>query len=282
MLQPISQDNANHAIQLLATGFPNRSHDYWAAALSAIDCFGGNRAAQVPAGYLWMDRSNPTGVMLTPASMRSQSDGTAQRIVNLASWYVEPAARWKAPLMLRSVMQQHEAVYTDLSPTEPVQKMLTAFGFKQVTRGVSLNLLAVEAITGRTSSRVQDLGAVPAGAIKRETRDLLLQHRPFNCAAAAFKDGDSWCAMLFKLRRVRGVPAAVLAYCESNAAFYRNLGHIARYLLRKGRLVLVVDVPLTSNATGFLQTEKHTKFVRGTVTADVTDHAGSELVLFGV
>lgn len=281
MLQPISSDNANRAVQLLATGFPNRSKEYWTSALFAIEKFGGNRMAQVPCGYLWIDRGNPAGVMLTPASLRAQPGGATRRIVNLASWFIEPEARWKAPLMLRSILQQQDAVYTDVSPTEPVRKILMAFGFRQVTQGVSINLLALEAVIRRSSSRVEELDAAPRAEIQADVRELLLSHRDFNCTALAFQEGDSWFPVLFKLRSVRGFPAAVLAYCASNTALYRNLGPIARYLLRRGRLVLLVDVPLTSAAPGLLKLKKHARFVRGTVDEDVTDHAGSELVLFG-
>lgn len=280
MLTPIDASHIPAAIELLARGFPSRPKRYWAKAFHNLQEFGGNARAEVPIGYLLQgERGAPSGVVMTPASIRVRADGSTERIVNLASWYVEPEHRWRAPVMMRAILRQPGCVFTDLTPTESVQQMLLAFGFRQLTAGVTVNLLAVAALRGGPAE-VTDIAAAPPGAIDAGIRQFLEAHIRFGCLAAAIQHEDGWQPLLFKCRRFLKLPAALLIYSENNTALYRKLGAVARYLLGKGRLLLVLDMPLSSSAPGFERRYKTPRFAKGGSFEDRTDHAGSELALF--
>ncbi len=280
MLTPIDASTTPAALDLLAAGFPARSTDYWVNAFRNIRQFGGNEEAGVPAGYLLNEGAGFAGVVLTPASVRRKPDGTVEKVVNLASWYMKPEQRWRAPVMMRTLLRQPDCVFTDLTPTAPVQRMLTAFGFRQLTAGVTVNVLTTAALRWGSGGELIDLEEAPESGMDPAARSLLAAHRPFDCLAAAMRHEGRWHPLLFKYRRLLKLPAAVLIYSECNAALYRNLGAVARYLLRRGRLLLVLDMPLAARAPGWQRVAKTPRFARGGVFEGRTDHAGSELALF--
>ena len=67
----------------------------------------------------------------------------------------------------------------------------------------------------------------------------------------------------YKFRQIRHLPSAILIYCGDNHALQRNLPAIARYLVTRGRLTLVLDMPVDGPAMpGFDQPGKMPRFVR--------------------
>src|SRR5262249_42193552 len=135
MLRAIDTSNETQAIDILARGMSQRSRSFWERTLARIHAYDGNAAAKVPAGQLLMHGTSPVGVVLTPASVRSDGDGPARRMINLSSWYIDPAHRWRGPMMLRAILRDHDATFTDLTPTPAVQKILLALGFRSINSG---------------------------------------------------------------------------------------------------------------------------------------------------
>jgi len=280
MLRPIDSSNSEVAIDLLARGFPKRSRTYWGSALWNMEQFGGNAAAGVPLGHILESGGRPVGVVLTPASIRRKRNGAIERTVNISSWYIEPDHRWQAPLMMRRLLGGTDAVFTDLTPSPAVQQMLPAFGFRKLSHDVAVNLLPLLAVTGSSKVRVEDLDAAPIGAIDAEAREFLAAHQKFGCVAAAFAEESNWQPLLFKPRKLRGIPAALLIYCECNSALYRNLGSVARYLLRRGKLALILDIPLNTSIPGIPRRGQTQRFAKGGDFDGRTDLTGSEMSLF--
>ena len=281
-MRPIDPAYVAAAVAVLSIGFPKATALFWQSALDRLRAFGGNAEAGVPIGHLLMADDKAVGVILTPARMRTRPDGTRQKIVNLSSWYIDPAHRWRAPVMLRAVTRDADALYTDLTPTLEVQKMLPAFGFKPINRGLKRLFTPFKALAVRLSGRVRDLKSVPAGSVAEPTHALLESHRALDCLPCALKAGERWHPLMFKARRVRRLPAAELVYCEDHALLERHMAAVARYLLRRGKLFLIIEDRTSMSDGEQLEPQPGLRFVKGGHDPSRTDYAGSELCILGV
>lgn len=281
-LRAIGVDDLETAKLLLCEGFPNRSTAFWDQALDRLQRLGSNAAAGVPFGYFMLDGDVPVGVVLTPASLRHRPDGV-RTIVNFSSWYIRPDHRWRASVMLRAILRAHDAMFTDLTPTDEVRRMLTAFGFTPLNTGTAVHALALSVLRPARKAVVRDLSASPGEAIPAETRDLLEAHRAIGCIAAVLEaDGRSHSLML-KPRRHRGLPAATLIHSSSNEALARHFPALARYLVRRGILLLQTDKDALPGLSGQVVRPFGVKFAkphkRYGVDPDTTDYIGSELCI---
>lgn len=294
MLLPIDGTNCGHAFDLLGRGFPTRAKRFWEIALERLlSRPGGNAEAGVPAGYLMTADARPVGIMLTPASVRKHLDKRAQRIINLASWYLEPEHRWRAPIMMRSILQDRQAIFTDLSPAPHVRRILLALGFKPINRGIVVNVTPISSMVGSAHNRLDDLESVVEPTIAQETRELLLSQHEFGCFSAIFTRNKTVHPLQFKARRWHGFPAAQLTYCENNSALLENIGAVCRYLVRRGKPLLLMDVPPSGEVGGFewrssgikitsssiASSNGGIKFAKGDTFHNRTDYVGSELTI---
>lgn len=280
MLLPIDASNCGYAFDLLGRGFPLSTRKFWENAVERLSCSGGNAEAAVPIGYLMTANEKPVGVMLTPSSIRRHSDRQEQRIINLSAWYMEPEHRWRAPVMLRNILKDRGAIFTDLTPSPSVQLMLPALGFRPISRGTAIYVAPFAAMAGPAHSRLVDIDDVAQSAIAQETRALLLSQHAFGCFSAAFTLNGTVHPLQFKAWRWRGIPVAQLIYCESNSAVIANIGAVGRYLVRRRRPLLLMDVPLRGKVGGFKRRSSGIRFAKGGTFDDRTDHIGSELSLF--
>src|SRR5690606_4027901 len=140
--------------------------------------------------------------------------------VNFAAWYVEPDHRWRAPLMLRALTRLPCDVLTDLTPSDQVRAMLPAFGFRQITRGVAINLAAFH----RPGGRAMALDDAPPGGVPPHLKALILAHAPFGNIPALLECRDgAKVALLFRIMRWRGFNMARVIYCGSNRRLFRHL-----------------------------------------------------------
>ena len=185
-----------------------------------------------------------------------------------------------APLMLRDVLREPDAVFTDLTPSDRVIPMLPAFGFKPLNRGISAVALPVAALKTTPHARVYDLASLPKHALEPDTHALLERHVEHGAIAGVLKVGNAWHPLLFLPRLLRCLPTAQLMYCESNSTVVENLGAVARFLLKQGKLVLIIDIPLQGDVPGTYFLNRGMKFARGGCFEGRTDYAGSELLFF--
>lgn len=273
MIVPIDDSNVGRAIDLLTHGFAGSKRSFWEGAVARIHSYGENAALDLPIGQLLWDQDRPVGVALTIASRRPQADGSVRTHVNFAGWYIEPEARWRAPVMLRALTRVPCDVLTDLTPAPAVCAMLPAFGFRQITAGVSLNLVG--------------LGAGAAGAVERAdgarggpVYDMLAAHAPFGAIPAVLRGADGVeTPLLFKVTRWRNIPTARVLYCGANTHMLAHLGAVAGFLRRQGAVLFKLDAPFGARAPGWFRPGREIKFVRGEISPDTIDFAGSELAL---
>jgi hypothetical protein len=184
-------------------------------------------------------------------------------------------------MMLRSLIRDPDTIYTDLTPTESVQKILAALGFKAINAGESIVALPRAAVGHGRGARAVMLDAVPEHGIPAHTRRLLSQHMAYGCLALALEVDGRWHPLLFKSCERRRIPGVRLVSCESHALLKRWIAPVARHLLSRGKLFLIRDLePGEEAGFGFARPGFALKYAKGGAFRDRTDFIGTELCLF--
>jgi hypothetical protein len=88
------------------------------------------------------------------------------------------------------------------------------------------------------------------------------------------------------LRKRRGIiplPAMQLGYCKSIADYVKCAGTIGRYLLLRGRPIVIADaIGPVSGLTGFYTEARGRKYFKGPRTPRLGDLADTELAIYGM
>jgi hypothetical protein len=283
LIEPICDDNLDAALSTLACGFPAKPREFWAGFMDRQYRLGGNAAAGVPLGYVLRSKQDAVGVILTPASLRVASDGTQRRLINLSSWYVDAAHRWRAANMLRSVLNAQEAVYIDLTPTEEVAKMLTMLGFELFRAGTAFYVLPLAALRLRDDATVEEYRDAHNTRLSDEVARMLDAHRRIGCDTAILDCNRGCRPLIFATRWIRRVRTSVLVYCDDHAALREHRASVARWLLRRGAVALLLDHSPDEGLTGHWHAPRGRRFVRGPDASLLfkgrTDYAWSEFCL---
>ncbi|MDX2309308.1 MAG: hypothetical protein NW216_13795 [Hyphomicrobium sp.] len=281
MLQPVKRENFSEAVDILTRGFPDRSRAFWLEGLDRLDRAGWNSEAGIPLGHILNDGDRAVGIHLLPAMLRTMPDGRRRRFINWSSWYMEPDARWQSMRMLRAAFGDKDAVYTDLTPTSDVQKMLVSLGFRQLNDGLVIHALPVLAMTAGAGAKIVPFDCI-ARDVSAECDHIVRSHRHMNILACAMLDDDGIHPLMFKRRWYRGLPIALLIYAENNARLGRNLGAVARHLMAKGVAALIVDRRPGLDTQGGKFSRRGIKFSKGDAYINRTDYLGTELCVFDV
>ncbi len=276
MLTPITPALSSRAIDLLDEGFPGRGRAFWEAGLTRIIEWPGNAAADFPPGFVWLDKDEPVGILLTPASPRPRPDGCV--LVNVSSWYIRPDYRWKAPLMLRALFRNPKAIFTDLTPTPDVQAMLPAFGFRQVNAGIALQFTPLLALKPGPNAKVRPWQLDDRLDAAAPAPEIIAFHCDQGYPTLVIEWGETCHLVMCKPFLYRGLRAAEAVYIGSHAAMAAALPALARKLLSTGVIILQSDIrPGKPKPIGFRK--RGLWFAKGESFDDRTDHLGSELCL---
>jgi hypothetical protein len=284
MLRPLRDEDFPAAALLLTEGFPDRTLAFWQHGLQCMRRYAQNEAAGLPLGHALMDGDIMVGVVLTPASPRARPDGSAYVLVNVSSWYVKPEFRWRAGMMLRTVLANQQHVYVDITPNEEVCRMLPLFGFRPVNTGLTVALLPWLALRRSHGARVRPLrsdDSLPPEAPPMET---LLRHRELACEPLMLEHSQGQELIVYRRRTYRRMPAARLKYIGSHATLVRHLPALARYLLLRGMPFLTFDSRADTPAgLPLIQVPGRKWYVRGQADfSDHTDFVGTELCILGL
>jgi hypothetical protein len=281
MLHPLANSDLAIAARLLQEGFPQRPRHFWREGLDRLRQHPGNAMAAQPLGFLLLAGAEPVGVALTPASVRHPAEGNRVRWVNLSSWYIRPAHRWRAGQMLRGLFSDPATVYTDLTPTADVRRLLPLFGLQGMNHGAVVDLLPCHAARAAMGARVR---ALPVGAEWPDAglpEGLLDAHRELDCLPFIVSGPQGQHLVVVRRKRLRGLPAARVVFAQSNAALRRHLGAVARHLLGRGVVCLESDWRAEPLSTpGAWVRKRDLWFARGDRFDDRTDLLSSELCLF--
>ena len=279
MLEPIAEGSLDDARSALSRGFPTRPPSFWAEGLDRQAAFQA-AAGLGPLGYLLRVKGDVAGVILTMRSLRRDAAGADRLVVNLSSWYVEERYRLLAPRMIRQVLAEPADVFTDLTPSPSVTEMMGRLGFARRHDGGMIVLLPAAAMLAAGPGRVTEIAEAD---VDPGLHGLIRDHVALGCVACLLRDGAEVHPLVFSTAFRKGLPMARLVYGADAAAVRRNIGPLARFLLRRG--IACLEVPANHGeavAGGWFSRRARPTFVRGEPPAAEVDHAYSEFVFLRI
>ncbi|QCI64377.1 hypothetical protein [Phreatobacter stygius] len=265
---------------LLARGFPSRHPSFWVDGLKR-QADHHARIQAGPVGQILRVRGADVGVILTMRSRRADPDGRQRKIVNLSSWYVDEVHRWLAPSMLKAVLSEPETIYTDLTPSDSVERLNARLGLTLWNDGVLLVALPFSALhRDKAGARLVGLEQLPRDRLSGASWTMLEDHAAMGCITAALDLDGRLRPLIFARTRRKGLPAARVIYADSKSDLKTAIGAVSRFLLLRG--IVSLEIPARHGehltASRFSRGMRPT-FARGTMDPDTIDHAYSEFVL---
>jgi hypothetical protein len=275
----IGDGDLDALVDLLERGFGRRrTRAFWQHALACL------RTRTVPSGmprygYLLENDGVPVGVILL---IFATTPGTDAPRANVSSWYVEPAFRSYAPLLVSQALKLKQVTYLNISPAPHTWPILAAQGYKRYSNGIFIALPTLQ----RSSERVRLLAAghTPDAPHAPFARDLMIEHIGFGCIGVWCVTAERARPFVFRPRMVKGIlPCAQLIYCDDVADFVRFAGPIGRFLATRGRPFVILDAngPV-AGLTGRYFAETTPKYFRGPVAPRLGDLSYTEAALFGI
>ena len=270
---------------LLTRGFVHRSRDYWMRGLQR------QRQRPLPPGaprygYLLEHQGTPVGCLLLIYSSKIIG-GEAAICCNVSSWYVDPEFRNYAALFASMTQKRKDVTYLNVTPAVATWPILEAQGFAPYCRGLYFSLpalsrggrgMTVEAITRDTAS-IRGLPDADLAMLKR--------HAEYGCLSLVCRTAEEALPFIFfSLRKRRGIiplPAMQLGYCRSIADYITCASAIGRYLLRRGRPIVIVDAnSAVAGVSGVYSEARGRKYFRGPRQPRLGDLADTELAIYGM
>jgi hypothetical protein len=270
---------------LLTRGFVYRPRDYWMRGLQ--------RQASRPVppdaprfGYMLENEGVPVGCLLLIYSSRILAGQTVTRC-NVSSWYVDPAFRNYAALFASMTQKRKDVTYFNVTPATHTWPILEAQGFEAYCRG---RYFSVPALSG--GGRGMTIEAIRADTesvegLANADLEMLRRHAEYGCLSMVCHTSEGALPFIFfPLRKRRGIipmPAMLLGYCNNIADYVRCAGVIGRYLLRHGKLAVIMDANApVAELTGVYREPEGRKYFKGPHRAALGDLADTELAIFGM
>ncbi|HUC48879.1 MAG TPA: acyl-CoA acyltransferase [Xanthobacteraceae bacterium] len=266
--------------ELLTRGFPSRGGEFWRHALDQL-------ARHEPPdglpkyGYLLESSNAPVGVLLLICAAMP-ADGAFAPRCNLSSWYVEPAFRAYAPMLVSQALRHKQVTYTNVSAAPHTWPIIEAQGFHRYSDGIFVALPALA--FGGEEADVFDARCEPSVSFDRFDRETLANHAAHGCISLWCESAGQAYPFVFRPRLVKGcVPCAQLIYCRDIADFGRFAGPLGRYLARRGRPVVIVDAnaPIPG-LVGVFRRGSKPKYYKGPQRPRLGDLAYTEYAILGV
>jgi hypothetical protein len=268
---------------LLTRGFPDRRRAYWLAGLQR------QAARSVPEGYprygyLLEAAGAVVGVLLLMYSSKVSGAEPAPTC-NVASWYVEPQFRNQASLLSAIALKHKHVTYVNVTPAPPTWPILEAQGYKRYCNGLFFALPALSR-GGETIAVVKPDTPKPDDLSAAEF-DLLTRHAGYGCLSLVCHTVNGAMPFVFAAFRIRqgriGLPAMQLTYCRSFDDFVACAGAIGRFLLVRGKPLVIVDAngPI-QGLVGMYSDARGQKYFKGPNPPRLGDLADTEFALYGI
>jgi hypothetical protein len=274
----IADGDLERLADLLARGFgARRTRAFWHHVLASLN------ARPAPAdmpryGYLLESDGVPVGAILLIFAT-APGDGAVR--ANVSSWYVEPAFRSYAPLLVSQALKREQVTYLNISPARHTLPILDAQGYQRYSDGV---VVAVPALQRSGDGRLIAADEWPNVPFAPSDRDLMIEHAAYGCISFWCVARERAYPFVFRPRLVKGaIPCAQLVYCGDVADLVRFAGQIGRHLALRGRPFVVVDAngPI-KGLTGRYLADTTPKYFRGPARPRLGDLAYTEAALFGM
>jgi hypothetical protein len=267
---------------LLTRGFPNRNRQFWLRGFEQLTRH--DPPPDLPKyGYLLESAGVPVGAILLICAKMRASDAAATRC-NLSSWYVEPAFRAYAPLLVSQAVRHKNVTYLNVSPAPHTRPTIEAQGFSRYCDGIFVALPMLSGLFSGAEVEVFAADRRPVVNFDPYEEELLLQHAAHGCIAL-------WCAtreraypFVFRPRLVKSaIPYAQMIYCREIADFVRFAGPIGRYLALRGMAFVILDSngPIPG-LIGTFRRGSMPKYFKGPQRPRLGDLAFTEYAVLGV
>jgi hypothetical protein len=276
----IADSDVNDVVELLTRGFaPRRSRAFWQNAMARLAAHASPPGAP-RYGYMLDDGNGPVGVIL----MVSSTTGEGERVrSNVSSWYVEPAFRSYASLLISHALRHKHVTYVNLTPVLHTHPILQAQGYTRYTSGAFVAALPVQVFAHGPRTRIVPARATPLAPFDAFERQLLCDHAAYGCVGLWCETDERAHPFVFRLRSLKVIPGAQLIYCREVDDCVRFIGPIARYLTLRGRPLLIIDAngPMPGLVGKYFD-RTMPRFFRGPQRPRLGDLAYSEIAMFGV
>ena len=275
--RPIAEADLEKVADLLAQGFPSRARKYWTSGLETL------RSRPNPQdcpqfGYLLEAGGAVVGTILLIFSQAGS--GEARRVrCNVSSWYVDPAFRGHAAMLVSAALKLKHVTYVNISAAAHTRPILEAQGYRQYSQGQFVAFPALKAgrgVTARMFDPARDRGLAEY--------DLIQAHAAAGCLAVVCETAAGAAPFLFLRRRMVYAPFGVLqlVYCRDTEGFANAAGAIGRLLLAQGALAILCDAPApVAGLAGLFFKDKAPRYFKGPDQPRLNDLAFTELVMFG-
>jgi hypothetical protein len=278
----IGEDDITAVATLLKRGFPNRTRQFWRHALARLT------RREPPQGfpkygYLLESGGAPVGAVLLICSAMRQGGRSATRC-NLSSWYVDPAFRAYATLLVSQALRHKDVTYTNVSAAPHTWPIIEAQGFSRYCDGIFIAVPMLKRGAGDASVKVFDADHAPTAHFDPSEQEILAHHAEHGCISLWCETKDRAYPFVFRPRLVKHVmPCAQLIYCGDIRDFVRFAGPIGRYLARRGRPFVIVDSngPIPE-LVGTFRHGSMAKYFKGPQRPRLGDLAYTEYAVLGV
>jgi hypothetical protein len=210
----IADADLDDLADLFKRGFgPRRTRAFWRGALARL------QARAVPEGmprygYLLENDGVPVGAILL--IFTTTPGGDALR-ANVSSWYVDPAFRSYAPLLVSQALKLKQVSYLNISAARHTWPILEAQGYRRYSSGVFVAMPALQR-SGAGDMRLLAAHRTPAAPHEAFERDLVVEHAGYGCISFWCETGERAHPFVFRPRIVKSVvPCAQLIYCRDVA-----------------------------------------------------------------
>jgi len=213
----IEESDIEAIAALLARGFPTRNRQFWLGAFAQL-----RRHATPPSlpKYGYLLESGVRAVLLICSLVRA-GEKDAPRC-NLSSWYVDPAFRAYAPMLVSQALRHKDVTYVNVSPARHTWPIIEAQGFSRYCDGMFVAVPMISGLFGGPKARVFDAKRNPPVNFDPHDQEMLLQHAELGCVSFWCVTTDRAYPFVFRRRFVRGiVPYGQLIYCNGRLRPFR-------------------------------------------------------------
>jgi hypothetical protein len=283
----ITDADISAAINLLTRGYGSgrapRSRSFWEDIFSCL------RHRPLPAGelprygYVIDSDGELVGILLLIFSTIWEN-GKAKIRCNGLGFYVEPAFRLCASLLIRKASDFKEATVLNLTPAENTFRMIEALSYVRYCDGIYVSIPLFSRAPREAPVSVVDVHTKLDVLLDPHDRDLLLEHADCGCTSLWCITPQDAYPFVFRIRQVKKVPCAQLVYCRNVDDFVRFARPIGLFLARyTGRFLVLLDAngPV-QGLVGKYFAGKANRYFRGSDRPRLGDLAYTEISLFGI
>jgi hypothetical protein len=236
----IRDSDRDAVVNLLLKGRFGADREFWLDSLRRLA--GHPTPAGYPKyGYLLEVNGVAVGMLLLISSL-VPANGQMKVRINVSSWYVFPAFRAYASLLVKHALRHKDATYFNISPILPTIEILEAQGYRRYCDGRFACIPALSLRGGQARVEAVTLGTRPGDGLSLEEIGLLLAHQRYGCISVVVRAAGRRYPFVFELStHLRVVHVAYLVYSPSIDDFVRCAGPLGRYLARHGIAIAILD-----------------------------------------